>query len=187
MQAENWENLQNVWKGEKKPNVDIEELRAEVKKRESRKRFRIVVETLIVLAVILLTIYHLINKPSPFDYIFLGQLWLITILALTFNFWNRSSLKRADSFSHTQYLKLLFDESLKKRRTAVFVLVLTIVNLVYYTVLFLTGYISLTNTNLIAGATGILIIYTVWSMWYYQIASSNIEYYRKELRKVTDQ
>lgn len=184
MQTEDWDNLQSIWKGEKKPGIDIEELRTEVRKRKNWKKFNTIVETCIVVTVIFLTIYHLTDQASPFDYILLGQLWFITILALTFNFWNRSSLKKVESFSLVQYLKLLLHESIKKKRTAVFVFVLTILNLLFYIILFLTDYISLTSTTAIASALGLLIIYTVWSVWYYKIASSNIDYYQKELKKV---
>ncbi len=187
MQIKNWDNLQSALKGEKRPDRDIESLRAEVKKRDSLKRLRIVVETVTVLAVILFTIYSLINQPSLFDYLILSQFWFITILALVFNFWNRSSLNNVGAYSHIQYLKLLFDHSIKKRRTAIFVFILTILNLPFYTVLFLTGYISFSNTNVIASVAAVLISYTVWSIWYYQLASKNIEYYRKELRKATDE
>ena len=152
MKTENWNNLQNVWKGEKKPGVDIEELKEEVRKRKHWKIFNTIVETGIVIAVMILTFYRLTDQTNTFDYILLGQLWLITILALTFNFWNRSSVKKADSFSLTQYLKLLLKESIKKKRTAVFVLSLTILNLVFYVALLLTGYLSLTNTNTIVSA-----------------------------------
>ena len=186
MQNDNWNKLQSVWKGEKKPRVDINELKAEVRRRKNWKTFNTIVEACIVLAVIILTLYRLTDQVNPFDYILLGQLWLITILALTFNFWNRSSLKKADSYSLAEYLKLLLSESVKKKRTAVFVFVLTILNLLFYLILFLSGYISITDTTAVASAICLLAVYAVWSVWYYKIASSNISYYRKELRKIMD-
>jgi len=186
MQNDNWNKLQSVWKGEKKPRVDINELKAEVRRRKNWKTFNTIIEACIILAVIILTLYRLKDQVNPFDYILLGQLWLITILALTFNFWNRSSLKKADSYSLTEYLKLLLSESVKKKRTAVFVFVLTILNLLFYLILFLSGYISITDTTAVASAICLLAVYAVWSVWYYKIASSNISYYRKELRKIMD-
>jgi hypothetical protein len=186
MQTENWNRLQNVWKGEKKPRVDIEELKAEVRSRKKRNTFNTIVETCIVVAVIIFTLFRLTNQTNPFDYILLGQLWLVTILALVFNFWNRSSLKKADSYSVAEYLKLLLNESLKKKRTAVFVFVLILVNLLFYIFLFLSEYIQFTDITTFVSAICLLLIYTFWSVWYYKIASSNISYYRKELRKIME-
>jgi small-conductance mechanosensitive channel len=185
MQIKNWHNLQIAWKQEKKPNIDIHILRAEVKKRESLKRFRVILETVIILSIIGFTINRLITQPDFLGYLILGQLWFITILALTFNVWNRFSLNIDETYSHMRYLKLLFDHSIRKRKTAIFVFSLTILNLSFYIVLILTGYISF-STDAIIKITGLLIIYTVWSAWYYQAASSNIKHYQEKLRKITD-
>jgi RNA polymerase sigma factor (sigma-70 family) len=98
--------------------------------------------------------------------------------------WNRLSLNIGGIYSHKRYLELLFDHSIKKKRTAIFVFILTVLNLPFYMVLFLAGHIS---AVILISATGILIIYTVWSVWYYQTACSSIEHYREKLRKITDQ
>lgn len=187
MQIGNWDNVQDIWKGEKKPRVDIRDLKAEVQRRKKWKRIITLVETCIVIAVMLITLYRVAGPVNPFDYLLLGQLWLITILALTFNFWNRSSLKKEDSCSLAEYLKLLLNESIKKRRTAVFVFILVLVNMLFYLLLFLSAYIETTDFTTIVSAVCLLFAYTVWSVWYYRIASSNITYYREELRKITEQ
>jgi hypothetical protein len=186
MKTENWDDLQNLWKGEKKPSVDINELKAEVRSRKIWKTFNFVNQAVIVIAVILLTIHRITDQTSTFDYIILGQLWFITILALIFNIWNRSSLRKEDSFSLTQYLNLLLSESLKKKRTALFVLALTVLNLLFYVILFLTGFISFSNITVTLSAIGILLIYTAWSLWYYKTATSDIDHYQEELRKITE-
>jgi len=186
MQTENWNKLQNVWKGEKKPRVDIDELKAEVRRRKNWKTFNTIVETFIVFAVVLLTLYRLTDQVNPFDSILLGQLWLITILALTFNFWNRSSLKKADSYSLAEYLKLLLNESVKKKRTAVFVFVLTILNLFFYLALIITGYMIVVKISTMFSALGLLLIYFAWSVWFYKISASKIDYYRQELEKIRE-
>lgn len=186
MEINNWSDLQSTWKQEKKPDINVESLKGEIKRRKSLKRIRIGIETVIVLAVIVFTIYRFTTHPDFFGYLILGQLWFVTILALAFNIWNRLSLNIAGNYSHIRYLKLLLDHSIKKKRTAIFVFILTILNLSCYVVLVLAGYFSL-STGVIVRATGILIIYTVWSAWYYKIASSNSEHYREELKKITDE
>jgi len=186
MQNDSWNKLQHVWKGEKKPEVDMKALKAEVRRRKNWKRFNVIVETGIVLAVISITLYYITDRVYPVDYVLLGQLWFITILALTFNFWNRSSLKKADSYALAHYLQILLNESVKKKRTAVFVFVLTILNLLFYLALILWGYVSVVNIPTMLSALGLLLIYFAWSVWYYKISASNIDYYRQELEKIRE-
>jgi len=184
MEIKNWYNLQSTWKQEKKPAIDVELLIGEVKRRQSLKKLRIVAEIVMVLVAIVFTINRLTSQPDFIEYLILGQIWFIIILALTFNIWNRFSLNIEGIYSHKRYLELLFDHSIKKKRTAIFVFILTVLNLPFYMVLFLAGHIS---AVILISATGLLIIYTVWSAWYYQTACSSIEHYRERLRKITDQ